>query len=98
MNWQLLSDASTPEILFYYSATRSHFIRTISFHLIEAPFNHSQRCWLWATTHVRKVVGSNPGAIYWMDIFSRLFVVKIVMFVWGRPKINEKEAGIGPIF
>ena len=25
--------------------------------------------WLWVTTHVRKVVGSNPSAIYWMDIF-----------------------------
>ena len=28
-----------------------------------------------------KVVGSNPGTIYWMDIFSHKFVVKIVMFV-----------------
>ena len=28
-------------------------------------------------THVRDVVGSNPGAIYWMDIFSHLFVVKM---------------------
>ena len=27
-----------------------------------------------------KVVGSNPGT--WMDIFSHLFVVKIVMSVW----------------
>ena len=25
--------------------------------------------WLWVTTHVRKVVGSNPGTVYWMDIF-----------------------------
>ena len=32
-------------------------------------------------THVRKVMGSNPGAVYWMNIFSHLFVVKIVMFV-----------------
>ena len=29
-----------------------------------------------------KVVGLNPGTIYWMDIFSQIFVVKIVlMFV-----------------
>ena len=28
-----------------------------------------------------KVVGSNHGTIYWMDIFSHIFVVKIVMFV-----------------
>ena len=28
-----------------------------------------------------KVVGSNPSTIYWMDIFSHLFVVKIVIFV-----------------
>ena len=25
--------------------------------------------WLWVTTHVQKVVGSNPGAMYWMDFF-----------------------------
>ena len=31
--------------------------------------------------------------------FSHLFVVKTVtMFVWKRPKINEKEAGVGPFF
>ena len=31
------------------------------------------------------------------DIFSHWFVVKIVVFFWGGPKINEKEAGVGPI-
>ena len=25
--------------------------------------------WLLETTQVQEVVGSNPGAIYWMDIF-----------------------------
>ena len=30
---------------------------------------------------VLKVVGSNPSNVYSMDIFSHLFVVKIVMFV-----------------
>ena len=28
-----------------------------------------------------KVVGSNPSTLYWIDIFSHLFAVKIVMFV-----------------
>ena len=37
--------------------------------------------WLWEETHVPKVVGSNPGTVYWMDIFSHIIVVKIVMFV-----------------
>ena len=32
-----------------------------------------------------KVVGSNLGSVYWMDIFSHIFVVK-------------KEAGVGPFF
>ena len=31
--------------------------------------------------HVLKVVGSNPGTVYWMDIFSHIFVVKIVLFL-----------------
>ena len=52
----------------------------------------------WDETRVPKIVGSNPSTIYWMDIFSHLFVVKIVMmFVClKRPKITEKEAGVGP--
>ena len=24
--------------------------------------------WLWEDTHIPKVVGSNPGAVYWMDM------------------------------
>ena len=28
-----------------------------------------------------KVVGSNPGTVYWMDIFSHIFVVNILMLV-----------------
>ena len=35
----------------------------------------------WEKTHVPKVVSLNPGNVYWMDIFSHLFVVKIVMCV-----------------
>ena len=37
--------------------------------------------WLWEETHVPKVVSSNPGTIYRMDIFSHSFVAKIVMSV-----------------
>ena len=44
-----------------------------------------------------RVMSSNPGAGYWMDIFSHLFVVRIVTFV-EKTKINEKEAGVGPFF
>ena len=25
--------------------------------------------WLWEEAHGLKVVGSNPGTVYWMDIF-----------------------------
>ena len=25
--------------------------------------------WLWEETHDLKVVGLNPGTVYWMDIF-----------------------------
>ena len=49
-------------------------------------------------THVPKVVGSNPGTVYWIDIFSHIFVVKICNVCLKRPKINKKEAGVGPFF
>ena len=32
--------------------------------------------WLWEETRVQKVVSSNPGTLYWIDIFSHLFVVQ----------------------
>ena len=34
--------------------------------------------------------GSNPGTVYWMDIFSHCIVCL------KRLKINEKQIGIGP--
>ena len=49
---------------------------------------------VWVTTHVWEVVGSNPGAIYWMDIFSNWFVVKIVLFVWKDLKHKRKRPGL----
>ena len=44
---------------------------------------------------------SNPGSIYWIDIFSHIFVAKKLNDVClKRPKkkINEKEAGVGQFF
>ena len=43
----------------------------------------------------QKVVSSNPSARYWMDIFSYLFVARIVMF-YEKTKLNKKEVGVGP--
>ena len=40
---------------------------------------------------------SRRQILYGHDIFSHRFVVKIVLFV-ERPKINEKEAAVGPFF
>ena len=42
------------------------------------------------------VVGLNPGAVYWMNISDR-FVVPNCIVCLKRPKINEKEAGFGPL-
>ena len=50
---------------------------------------------MWEETHVPKVVGSNTGTVYWMDICAHLFVVKCV---FEKTKINEKEAEVGPFF
>ena len=52
---------------------------------------------LWEETPDLKVVGSNPTTIYWMDIFSHLFVV-INCNVWlKKSKINKKEVGDCPL-
>ena len=50
--------------------------------------------WLWEETHVLKVVCSNPSTVYWMDIFSNIFVAKIVRLKGS--KINVKEAENDP--
>ena len=36
---------------------------------------------LWEEARVPKVMSSSPSIISWMDIFSHLFIVRIVMFV-----------------
>ena len=53
--------------------------------------------WLREEAPNQKVVSSNPSNGYWMYIFSHLFVVRIVMFVW-KDEINEKEARVGLFF
>ena len=43
-----------------------------------------------------RVVGSNPGTVYWMDIFH-IYLLQNCNVCLKRPKINEKEAGVGPL-
>ena len=45
-----------------------------------------QRSWVW-------IPAPDTG---WIWHFSHWFVVEIILFVWKRPKINEKEAGDSP--
>ena len=40
--------------------------------------NETVNNWLGEEIHVMKVVGLNPSTVYWMDIFSHIFVVKIL--------------------
>ena len=56
--------------------------------------------WFWVTTHVLKVVLLNPGAVYWMDIwtFFTLICCKHCIVCLKRPKVNKKEAVVGPFF
>jgi len=42
--------------------------------------------------------GSNPGTVYWMDIFTFICCKNCNDVCLKRPKINEKEAGVGPFF
>ena len=50
-------------------------------------------------TRVREVVGSNPGTVYWMDMtFSQIDLLLKLYFLFKSPKINEKEARVGPSF
>ena len=41
---------------------------------------------VWEETRMPKVVGSLPVTVYWMDIFSHIFVVKIVMMFVGNDR------------
>ena len=51
--------------------------------------------WLRVTTHVREVMGLNPCAVYWMEIFSHWFVVKIILFVWKEKRGRGLDVWIG---
>ena len=46
-------------------------------------------------THNLKGMSLIPSARYWMDIVSRKFVLRFLLFVWKRPKLNEKKAEDG---
>ena len=50
--------------------------------------------WLWVRTHVQEVVGLNPSDVY----FFALICCKNCIVCLKRPKLNEKEAGVGPFF
>ena len=52
--------------------------------------------WLWEKTHVLKVMDSNPNTVPLYGHFSHKFVVRIVMYLFEKTKINEKEAGNVP--
>ena len=42
--------------------------------------------------------GSNPSTGYLMDMFSHIFIAKIIMmFVWKDWKLTIKEVGVGPL-
>ena len=42
-------------------------------------------------------MGSNPGGVYWMDMtFLKVICCKNCIVCLKGPKINEKEAEVGP--
>ena len=47
--------------------------------------------WLLEETHVPKVMGSNPSAVYWLDIFHIYYKKNYVC--QKKTKINEKRPG-----
>ena len=45
-------------------------------------------------THVREVVGLNPGDVYWMlDGLDIFYIVKIELFVWKNQNKTKKSPG-----
>ena len=48
-------------------------------------------------THVLKVVGLNHSTVYWMDIFSHAFAIKIEIFL-GKDEDKQKRSRGWPIF
>ena len=56
--------------------------------------------WLWVTTHVQKVVGLNPSAVYWMDNWTFFHIDLLLKLYFLLQKIeNKQKRGWGwPIF
>ena len=52
--------------------------------------------WLREETRNQKVVSSNPGAGYWMDIFHIHICCKICNVCLTDENKSKKEAGDGP--
>ena len=51
--------------------------------------------WLWEEAHVRKVVGLNPSAVYWMDMtFFHMFCCKKLYCMFEKTENKQKEAGM----
>ena len=46
--------------------------------------------WLWDETHVVKVVGSNPSAVYWMDISDINLLQKVSCLLEKDWKITKR--------
>ena len=48
---------------------------------------------------MKEVMGSNPGAVYWIDMtFFSLICCKNCIVCLKNEKINGKEARVGPFF
>ena len=43
-----------------------------------------------------KFVSTDPGTVYWMDIFHEPIYCKICNVCLNKTRINEKEVGVGP--
>ena len=54
--------------------------------------------WLWGEAHVPEVVGANPAPFTGWTFFTFICCKNCNHFCLKRPKINEKEAGVGPSF
>ena len=51
----------------------------------------------WSSGYVLKVVGSNPGAVNWMEMtFLTLICCKILYCLFEKTENKRKGAGVGP--
>ena len=63
-----------------------------------AKFMHGTNSYLadtWETTHVREVVGSNPGTKYWMDMTFFTFICSKNCIVCFEKTENKRKRGWG---